>query len=93
MTDGDQTYANAEEDAYQILFANIRDDLCYNPHVLNMIGLKTKLMCILNGVEKMQESSKKHIRHKLESEFGESLLIFPDDNGIPNRLHHNLLNR
>ena len=29
----------------------------------------------------VQASTKKHIRRKLQGEFGESLLIFPDNNG------------
>ena len=33
------------------------------------------------GVEEVWGSTKKHIRRKLEVEFGESLSIFPDNNG------------
>lgn len=33
------------------------------------------------GVEDVQPHTKKHIRRRIEEEFGESLLIFPDDRG------------
>ena len=43
-----------------------------------------------HGVEEVQASTKKHIQRKLQGEFGESLLIFPDDTGkllvIPDNL-------
>ena len=43
-----------------------------------------------HGVEEVQASTKKHIRRKLQGEFKESLLIFPNDTGklfvIPDNL-------
>ena len=92
MEDGDQTYADVEDDAYQMLFANIRDDLFPNPRVLTMVELTASLVLYMktHGVEQVQVSTKKHIRRKLQGEFGESLLIFPDDTGnllvIPDNL-------
>ena len=92
VEDGDRTYADVEDDAYQMLFANIRDDLFPNPRVLTMVELTAKLVLYMkaHGVEEVQASTKKHIRRKLQGEFGESLLIFPDDNGkllvIPDNL-------
>ena len=89
--DGDRTYADVD-DAYQTLFANIRDDLFPNPRVLTMIELTASLVLYMkaHGVEEVQASTKKHIRCKLEGEYGESLLIFPDDTGkllvIPDNL-------
>ena len=83
VEDGDQTYADVavEDDAYQMLFANIRDDLFPNPRVLTMVELTASLVLYMKaqGVEEVQVSTKKHIRRKLQGEFGESLLIFPDD--------------
>ncbi|XP_078353848.1 uncharacterized protein LOC144638526 [Oculina patagonica] len=90
--DGDRMYADAEDDAYQMLFANIREELFSNPRVLPMVDLTGQLVLYMkaHGVEDVQASTKKHIRRKLEGEFGESLLIFPDDNGklliIPDNL-------
>ena len=92
VEDGDQTYADVEHDAYQMLFANIRDDLFPNPRVLTMVELTASLVLYMksHGVEEVQVSTKKHIRRKLQGEFGERLLIFPDDTGklivIPDNL-------
>ena len=48
-----------------------------------MVGLTKKLESFLQlrGVEKLSESSKKHIRRRIEAEFGSTLEIFPDDKG------------
>ena len=100
VEDGDQTYADVEDGAYQMLFANIRDDLFPNPRVLTMVELTASLVLYMkaHGVEKVQVTTKKHIRCKLQGEFGESLQIFPDDTGkllvIPDlRLLHLLQSR
>lgn len=34
-----------------------------------------------SGIHEVQASTTEHIRRKLQGEFGESLLIFSDDNG------------
>ena len=83
MEDGERAYADVEDDVYQMLFANIRDDLFPNPRVLTMVELTANLVLYMkaHGVEEVQASTKKHIRRKLQGEFGESLLIFSDDNG------------
>ena len=68
--------------------------LYMNPRVLTMIELQLTASLVLymkaHGVEEVQASTKKHIRRKLQGEFGESLLIFPDDIGkllvIPDNL-------
>lgn len=92
VEDGDRTYVDVEDDAYQMLFANIRDDLFPNSRVLTMVELTANLVLYMKAhdVEEVQASTKKHIRRKLQGEFGESLLIFPDDNGkllvIPDNL-------
>jgi len=81
--DGGRTYADVEDDAYQMLFANIRDDWFPNPRVLTMVELTASLVLYMtaHGVEEVQASTKKHIRLKLQGKFGENLLIFPDDTG------------
>lgn len=63
-----------------MLFANIRDDLFPNSRVLTMVELIANLVLYMKAydVEEVQASTKKHIRRKLQGEFGESLLIqFP----------------
>jgi len=88
----DRTCADVEDDAYQMLFANIRDDLFPNPRVLTMVELTANLVLYMkaHGVEGVQASTKKHIRRKLQGEFEESLLIFTDDNGKLLVIHDNL---
>ena len=83
VEDGERAYADVEDDVYQMLFANIRDDLFPNPRVLTMVELTANLVLYMkaHSVEEVQASTKKHIRRKLQGEFGESLLIFSDDNG------------
>lgn len=62
-TEGDRTYADDVEDAYQMLFANISDDLFSNPRVMTMVELTAKLVYYMkaNGVEEIQASTKKHM--------------------------------
>ena len=57
-----------------------------------MVELTEKLVSHMKeyGVEEIRASTKKHIHHKLEGEFGMILVIFPDDNRkliIPDNLH------
>ena len=97
MEGGDRTNANVEDDAYQMLFANIRDDLFPNPSVLTMVELTASLVLYMkaHGVEEVQASTKKHIQRKLQEQLGESLLVFPDDTGklpvIPDNLKITML--
>ena len=42
---------------------------------------KLEVLAQARGKEKLSEATKKHIRRKLEAEFGSILLIFPDDKG------------
>ena len=92
VEDGDRTSADLEDDAYEMLFGNTRDDFFQNPRVLTMVELTASLVLYMkaHGAEEVQASTKKHIRRKLQGEFGESLLIFPDDTGkllvIPDNL-------
>ena len=85
-------YADAEEDAYTTLFDYIRNCLFSNSRVVTMVELTEKLVSHTKeyGVEEIRASTKKHIRHKLEGEFGMILVIFPDDNRkliTPDNLH------
>ena len=75
MEDGDRlTYADVEDDAHEMLFANIRDDLFPNPRVLTMVELTAKLVLYMkaHGVEEVQASTAKYIWRKLQGEFGEA---------------------
>ena len=42
---------------------------------------KLEVLAQARGKEKLSEATRKHIRRKLEAEFGSILLIFPDDKG------------
>ena len=66
----DQTYSESESKAYQMLFDRIRKNLFSNPRVVPDLG-----------VEEVRSGTKKHIRRKLQAEFGESVMISPGDNG------------
>lgn len=48
-----------------------------------MTELTSKLEVLAQalGKEKLSEATRKHIRRKIEAEFGSVLLIFPDDKG------------
>ena len=48
-----------------------------------MTDLTSKLEVLVQarGKEKLSEATRKHIRRKIEAEFGSILLIFPDDKG------------
>ena len=70
-----------------------------NPEVKPMTELTSRLEGALNsfGVTELKQSSKKHLRRKLESEFGASLHFFSDGNGrlvvYPDSLSRNELAR
>ena len=83
MDDDDQSYSKIESDAFQMLFDSIRSDLFTSPRIVPMMDLIAQLVDFMKdqGVEEVWLGTKKHIRRKLEAEFGESLSIFPDNNG------------
>ena len=74
---------DAEYDAFSDLFSFIRNDVFDAQVVVTMIELTKKLVSFLQsrGTEKRQKSTKKHLRKKLESEFGSTLEIFSDEKG------------
>lgn len=78
-----ETKTDAEYDAFSDLFSFIRNDVFDAQVVVTMIELTKKLESFLQsrGTEKLQESTKKYLREKLESEFGSTLEIFPDEKG------------
>jgi hypothetical protein len=73
-------YGEAEIKAYDMLFTYVRCDLFSNPRVIRMTDLTHKLTQYMQtlGFEDIKDHTKKHIRRKLESEFGDSLCIISD---------------
>uniref|UniRef100_H3B9B3 Uncharacterized protein n=1 Tax=Latimeria chalumnae TaxID=7897 RepID=H3B9B3_LATCH len=85
----DLSYSNAEMTVYDMLFDHIRKTIFPEPHVVSMVELTEKLISFMNslGVAAVKVHTK-HIRRKLEGEFGDSLQIFPSDRLliVPNNL-------
>ena len=85
-------YEAAVNESYNELFLFIRTELFSNPQVVTMTELTARVIASMNsnGIAQVRESTKKHLRRKLESEFAGSLHIFPDGKGklliIPDNL-------
>ena len=73
-------YSIAENEAYNKLFHYIRSTKFTSPCVLKFMELTAKLMdyMVQEGIQKVKTSTKKHLRRKLEAEFGASLHIFKE---------------
>jgi hypothetical protein len=83
-------YESATNIAYKELLDFIRNEIFPNPKVLHLTDLTSRLLSLMNlyGFNEIRDSTKTHIRRKLESEFGESLhfvrnhgckvLVYPD---------------
>ncbi len=84
MTCADQydEYDEIQTSAYEKLFSYIRDTF-ENPQILRLTQLTTKLTTWMmeDGIHDVKDSTKKHVRRNLESEFGESLLFVQDSKG------------
>ena len=76
-------YDVAGHHSYKELFQFIRMELFPDPKVMMMIEVASRFLPSLEsfGVDRVQDSTKKHIRCTLEQEFGESLHIIQDNNG------------
>ena len=76
-------YGETVSQAYSELFHYISEELFSNPEVMMMTDITSRLVDSMKtfGVEKVQDSTKKNIRKRIETEFGNSLHIIPDDNG------------
>ena len=81
-TDPDTGYSDAEKSAFDYLFQYIRRELFESPNVVRFIDLTTMMTAHMQsmGVE-VKESTKKHVRRKTESDFGDSLHIFANEKG------------
>ena len=81
--DTDIGYSAIEKNAYKELFQLVRNELFSYPVVTTMNELTSKLVDIMTdeGCTEIKPATKKHIRHKLETEFGESPHIIHDSKG------------
>ena len=79
----DQVKDDAEEKAFSDLFAYLRSEVLEKQSITTMTQLTKKLEIFAeaHGQEHLSESIKKHIKRKLEAEFGPILVIFPHDKG------------
>ncbi len=61
----------------------IRNELFANPKIVAMSDLTSHFVTAMRtcGIDQVKESSKKHLRRKLESVFGQALHIFSDEKG------------
>ena len=78
-----KTYSDAECNAYKLLFDYIRETVFDKPRVIPMTVLTVKLVDFMTsfGIMSVRNFTKKHIRRKVETEFGDSIHIFSGDNG------------
>ena len=78
--DPDVQYSNAGKDAYQDLFEFIRSEVNDKQEVMPLTSLTRKLEAAFksSGISQLRDSTKKHIRIKIESEFGSTLQFIPD---------------
>lgn len=81
--DESELYQEIEREAYTNLYVYIRTDIIPNKKVIEMTCLTSKLESFMfsSGVERMTNSTRKHIHRRLESELESSVDIFPDDKG------------
>ena len=81
--DDEAAYRKAEQEAYKMLFKDIRDSICVDPKVMRLTKLTEQFVQIMQslGQREVKSHTKKHIRRKLESEFGTSLHFVACSNG------------
>ncbi|KAG0730359.1 hypothetical protein GWK47_028417 [Chionoecetes opilio] len=76
-------YEAAVSQSYSELFHYIRMELFGTPKVLMMTDVTSRLVASMKsfGVDQVQGSTKKHLRQRIEKEFGGFLHIIQDHNG------------
>lgn len=81
--DAEKQYEVAEKKAYEELFSYIRNELFPNPEVIPMTNLASRLQSSMKslGVSQIKDSTKKHLRRRMETELGGSIHICSDENG------------
>ena len=74
-----EEYACAESAAYEKLFDYVRNNVLVTPNLIRLTDLTQTMISYMKdlGIKETKESSKTHLRTKLEAEFG-SLLQFED---------------
>ena len=79
----DSQYWEIEQRSYENLFDFIREKVIASPDIIALNSLTHKLKQIMHsfGASTVRESTKNHIRRKLENEFGKRIHIFPDEKG------------
>ncbi len=79
---GDESYQVIEREAFVDLFKYIRTKIIPNKEIVSMVSLMTRLESfMLSNNKLLSESTKKHIRRKLENELGDSVKVCSDDKG------------
>ena len=75
----DKEYNLIESKAHQKLFNHIRSNVLENPRLVKLTEITQQLVLFMQelGAREIRESTKTHLRRKLESEF-KSLLLFED---------------
>ena len=76
-------YECVEKCAYEQLYLYIRSELIPKALIATMTELTAKLILLMKsfGINEVKESVKKHIRRKLENEFGDTLHFIQNDKG------------
>ena len=79
FTSQDDEYACTESAAYEKLFDYVRNNVLVTPNLIRLTDLTQTMISYMKdlGIKETKESSKTHLRRKLEAEFG-SLLQFED---------------
>ena len=82
-TDEDSAYQCAESEAFSDIFEYVRTDVIPNKNIVPITSLTARLesSILSSGIERIRDSTKKHIRRRLEAELVDSVQIFPDDKG------------
>ena len=75
-------YCTKEAIAIEELFRYIRNEVIAKEQVTTLVDLTSKLTQFLReaGLQKIRDSTKKHLRRTLESEFRSAIRMFPNEN-------------
>ena len=74
----EQLYMDTENEALEKLFDFIRNDIFEKPRTVTMISLKEKLSSWIHsaGIKDVKDSTTRHLKRKLETEFSDTIIIF-----------------
>ena len=81
--DSEAQYEVADMHSHDELFLYMRNELFLNPQIIPMTDLTSRLLSSMTsfGISHVKDSTKKHLRRKLEAEFAGSIHIIPDNKG------------